>query len=77
MFEPVHGNATDIYEKIFRILLQPIWSCVMMLEHLGEKEAAAHLFACIEKITELNKITPDLRGSFTITQVGEVIIELL
>lgn len=77
MFEPVHGSAPDIYGKNIANPIATIWSCVMMLEHLGEKEAAAHLFACIEKITEYNKTTPDLGGSLTTTQVGESIIELL
>jgi tartrate dehydrogenase/decarboxylase/D-malate dehydrogenase len=77
MFEPVHGSAPDIYGKNIANPIATIWSCVMMLEHLGEKEAAAHLFACIEKITESNKTTSDLGGSLTTTQVGEAIIELL
>lgn len=77
MFEPVHGSAPDIYGKNIANPIATIWSCVMMLEHLGEIEAAAHLFACIEKITASNKTTPDLGGRLTTTQVGEAIIELL
>lgn len=77
MFEPVHGSAPDIYGKNIANPIATIWSCVMMLEHLGEKEASDHLFTCIEKITESNKTTPDLGGSLTTTQVGESIIELL
>ena len=69
--------AFDIYGKNIANPIATIWSCVMMLEHLGEIEAAAHLFACIEKITASNKTTPDLGGRLTTTQVGEAIIELL
>jgi tartrate dehydrogenase/decarboxylase/D-malate dehydrogenase len=71
MFEPVHGSAPDIYGKNIANPISTIWSCVMMLEHLGEKEAAAHLFTCIEKITESDKTTSDPGGSLTTTQVGE------
>ena len=77
MFEPVHGSAPDIYGKNIANPIATIWSCVMMLEHLGEKEAANYLFTCIEKITESNKTTPDLGGSLSTTQVGDAIIELL
>lgn len=77
MFEPVHGSAPDIYGKNIANPIATIWSCVMMLDHLGEKEAAAHLFECIEKITASHKTTPDLGGNLTTTQVGEAIIELI
>lgn len=76
MFEPVHGSAPDIYGKNIANPIATIWSCVMMLEHLGEIEAADYLFRCIEKITGSNKTTPDLGGSLTTTQVGEAITEL-
>lgn len=58
MFEPVHGSAPDIYGKNIANPIATIWSCVMMLEHLGEIEAAAHLFECIEKTTESQKNHP-------------------
>lgn len=77
MFEPVHGSAPDIYGKNIANPIATIWSTVMMLDHLGEKEAANHLFDCIEKITEAHKTTPDLGGNFTTSQVGEAIIETL
>lgn len=76
MFEPVHGSAPDIFGKNIANPIATIWSCVMMLDHLGEKEAANHLFNCIEKITESNKTTPDLGGSLSTNQVGESIVEL-
>ena len=76
MIEPIHGNAPDIFGRNIANPIATIWSCVMMLEHLGEKEAAAYLFACIEKITESNKTTSDLGGNLTTTQVGEAIIKL-
>src|SRR6201993_4034432 len=41
MFEPVHGSAPDIAGKGIANPIGQIWSGAMMLEHLGETEAAA------------------------------------
>src|SRR5437588_1677497 len=40
LFEPVHGSAPDIDGKGIANPIAQIWSGAMMLEHLGEKEAA-------------------------------------
>ena len=39
MFEPVHGSAPDIAGKGVANPIATLWSVVMMLEFLGEKEA--------------------------------------
>ena len=41
LFEPVHGSAPDIAGKGIANPIGQIWSGAMMLEHLGEAEAAA------------------------------------
>jgi tartrate dehydrogenase/decarboxylase/D-malate dehydrogenase len=41
MFEPVHGSAPDIAGRGVANPIGQIASGVMMLEHLGEREAAA------------------------------------
>ena len=40
VFEPVHGSAPDIAGKGIANPIGQIWSGAMMLEHLGESEAA-------------------------------------
>ena len=40
LFEPVHGSAPDIAGKGIANPIGQIWSGAMMLEHLGEREAA-------------------------------------
>ena len=40
MFEPIHGSAFDIMGKGLANPVGTFWSCVMLLEHLGEPEAA-------------------------------------
>ena len=41
MFEPIHGSAFDIMGKGLANPVGTFWSVVMLLEHLGETEAAA------------------------------------
>ena len=42
MFEPIHGSAFDIMGKGLANPIGTFWSCVMLLEHLGEADAGAH-----------------------------------
>lgn len=41
MFEPVHGSAPDIAGQGIANPIGQIWSAAMMLDHLGQPEAAA------------------------------------
>jgi tartrate dehydrogenase/decarboxylase/D-malate dehydrogenase len=50
MFEPVHGSAPDIAGKGIANPIGQIWSGAMMLEHLGEREAAAAIVRAIETV---------------------------
>lgn len=51
MFEPVHGSAPDIAGKNIANPIAAIWSGAMMLEHLGEAEAAVAVLSAIETAT--------------------------
>ena len=63
LFEPVHGSAPDIAGQGIANPVGQIWSGAMMLEYLGEKEAANSIVAAIEKtISEKNNRTKDLGG---------------
>jgi tartrate dehydrogenase/decarboxylase/D-malate dehydrogenase len=45
-----------------------------MLDYLGEREAADHLLAAIERITAAGQVrTPDLGGDATTREVGDAI----
>ena len=50
MFEPVHGSAPDIAGKWICNPIGQIWSGAMMLEHLGEKDAADAILKAIEDL---------------------------
>ncbi len=62
MFEPIHGSAFDITGKGVANPIATFWTASMMLEHLGEPEAAARLMRAIERTTEEQVFTPDLGG---------------
>ena len=49
MFEPVHGSAPDIASKGVANPVAAFWTAAMMLDHLGEKEAALTIEAGIEE----------------------------
>ena len=74
MFEPIHGSAFDIMGKGLANPIGTFWSCVMLLEHLGEAVAAKALMAAIEHVTANPKLhTRDLGGSATTAQVTQAV----
>jgi tartrate dehydrogenase/decarboxylase/D-malate dehydrogenase len=74
MFEPVHGSAPDIAGQGIANPVAQIWSGAMMLEHLGEKEAAADIEMAIAKVlAENGPKTPDLGGKAATEEVGDAI----
>ena len=63
LFEPVHGSAPDIAGQGIANPIGQIWSAAMMLEHLGEKAAAADIVTAIEHtLAEPGPRTRDLGG---------------
>jgi tartrate dehydrogenase/decarboxylase / D-malate dehydrogenase len=78
MFEPIHGSAFDIMGKGLANPIGTFWSCVMLLEHLGETTAAAKLMAVIEKVTADTRLhTGDLGGTATTAQVTQAVCQAL
>jgi tartrate dehydrogenase/decarboxylase/D-malate dehydrogenase len=78
MFEPIHGSAFDITGKGVANPIGAIWSGIMMLEHLGEKLAAARLMTVLEQITsDASLHTPDLGGKATTQQVTNAFLTAL
>jgi tartrate dehydrogenase/decarboxylase/D-malate dehydrogenase len=70
MFEPIHGSAFDIMGKGLANPVGTFWSCVMLLEHIGEPAAAARLMRAVEVVTGDVKLhTRDLGGTATTSQV--------
>ena len=73
-FEPVHGSAPDIAGKGIANPVAQIWSGAMMLDHLGEKEAAQTVEQTIFKvIASGDPRTPDIGGNANTREMGEAI----
>jgi len=78
MFEPIHGSAFDIMGKGLANPVGTFWSCVLLLEHLGEKQAAGRLMAIIEQVTADPALhTRDLGGQATTKQVTQAVCDRL
>ena len=78
MFEPIHGSAFDIMGQGLANPVGTFWSCVMLLEHLGEHEAARQLMAAIERVTADPALhTRDLGGAATTAQVTAAVCALI
>lgn len=78
MFEPIHGSAFDITGKGIANPVATFWTGAMMLEHLGEKAAAARLMRAVERVTADPALhTPDLGGRATTREVTDAVCEAL
>ena len=78
MFEPIHGSAFDIMGKGIANPIGTFWSGVMLLEHLGEKDAAGRLMKAIERVTADKRFhTPDLGGKAKTTEVTAAVIDAI
>ncbi len=75
MFEPVHGSAPDIAGKGIANPIGQIWSGAMMLDHLGQPEAAASVVRAIEHVVQRGPRTRDLGGTATTAEVGRAIAD--
>ncbi|MGN6564413.1 MAG: tartrate dehydrogenase [Thermomicrobiales bacterium] len=74
LFEPVHGSAPDIAGQGIANPIGAIWSASLMLDYLGEHEAAAALLRAIETVTATRQVrTPDLGGTATTHDLGEAV----
>lgn len=74
MFEPIHGSAPDIAGQNIANPYGQIWSGAIMLEHLGEKDAAQSIMDAIDKSTSQGVLTIDLGGKASTTDVANAVI---
>lgn len=78
MFEPIHGSAPDIAGKGIANPLATIWAGQMMIDHLGEKQAAQRLLRAIEGICQEGLIrTKDMGGEHSTADMGDAVIRYL
>ncbi|HSI75941.1 MAG TPA: isocitrate/isopropylmalate family dehydrogenase [Lunatimonas sp.] len=77
MFEPIHGSAPDIAGKGIANPVGTIWSGALLLEHLGETDAANHIINAIEHVFEKGIKTKDLGGTASTGEFVENVISVL
>jgi tartrate dehydrogenase/decarboxylase / D-malate dehydrogenase len=77
MFEPVHGSAPDIAGKGIANPVGALWAAAMMLDHLGEAEAARSLTLAFEGTLADGIATPDLKGTATTTEFAAAVLSRL
>jgi len=76
MFEPIHGSATDIYGQGIANPIGMILSGAMMLEFLGESEAADLIHKAIKETALTGILTPDVGGPAKTQTVTKSIIDI-
>jgi isocitrate dehydrogenase (NAD+) len=78
VFEAVHGSAPDIAGKGIANPTALMLSSIMMLNHLGELDAAQRLQAAVEKVYEEGKHLPgDVGGSATTVEFTDAVCATL
>ena len=78
LFEPVHGSAPDIAGKGIANPVGQIWAASLMLEHLGESEAAAAIIRAVERsLADPAMRTRDLGGTADTVSAGSAIVRFL
>ena len=78
LFEPVHGSAPDIAGKGIANPIAMMLSAIMMLRYLGENEKADKFENAILKVlNDANKLTGDLGGSATTSELANEVINNL
>ena len=74
MFEPIHGSAPDIAGRNIANPIGAIWSGALMLEHLGEQQAADLIVKAIEQAVGQGQLTKDLGGTAKTSEVADHIV---
>ena len=75
LFEPVHGSAPDIAGKGIANPTGAILSAAMMLEWLGQDQAAAAIRRAVEQAFADGNLTQDLGGQLTTAGLTAAIVE--
>ena len=78
LFQAIHGSAPDITGRGIANPLGTIWSVQLMLDHLGEKNAAAALMTAIETLMREGRVrTPDLGGRASTKEMTDALCDLV
>jgi tartrate dehydrogenase/decarboxylase / D-malate dehydrogenase len=73
IFEPVHGSAPALAGRGIANPVGAIWSAALMLEHIGEADAAGALMRALEETCRSGLVTRDIGGTATTSEVGTAV----
>src|SRR4051794_23401970 len=73
MFEPVHGPAPRRAGQGVANPMAAVWAAALLLEHLGEEEAARLVMDGLRRVARDGPRTKDLGGVATTSEVGAAI----
>ena len=77
LFEPVHGSAPDIAGEGRANPIAAIRSVAMLFDHLGYEAVGAAVERAVAEAVAARKVSPDLNGELSTSEVGEAVIERL
>jgi len=77
MFEPIHGSAPKYKGLGVANPMATIWAGSMLLDHIGEHQAAGAIVNAIEKCILAGNVTKDMGGQSGTTGVGDAIAEII
>jgi tartrate dehydrogenase/decarboxylase / D-malate dehydrogenase len=77
MFEPIHGSAPDIAGLGIANPIGTIWSGALMLDHLGEKQAAQKIVSSISEAFTRGLRPKELGGMALSSEIGDSIVECI
>jgi tartrate dehydrogenase/decarboxylase/D-malate dehydrogenase len=73
MFEPIHGSAPRRAGQGIGNPMATVWAGAMMLEHLGETEAAGLVMGALRHVALHGPRTKDLGGTARTVEMGDAI----
>ena len=74
LFEPVHGSAPPIAGKGIANPMAAVLTGALMLEHLGQPDAARELERAVKETLAKGVRTPDIGGKATTKEVAEGVL---
>ena len=77
LFEPVHGSAPDIAGQGKANPLATFLTAALMLRFLEAGDAASAVDAAVQRAVEQGKVTADLGGALSTTQVADAVLGFL
>ncbi len=77
MFEPIHGSAPKYRGRNVANPIATVWAGALLLDSLGEHEAADGVVRAIEQTIADGVVTRDMGGASSTSGVGDHLVQLV